>query len=49
MRVHRLLHGVGLAIDPISHHGQVAAEFFDQCDELGHLVLGEQIHLQVEV
>ena len=33
----------------IAYHGQIATEFFDQRNELGHLVLGEQIHLQVEV
>jgi len=43
------LHGVGFAIDAISYHGQIATEFLDQRDELGHLVLGEQIHLQIEV
>jgi hypothetical protein len=49
MRVRRLFHRRGLGVVSVGDLGQIAAQFFEQGDEFGGLLLGQQAHLQVQL
>ena len=47
--IHGPLHGLGHRVHPIVDGRNIATEFLQQHDELGDLLLGKDIHLQVEL
>ena len=49
MRVRGLLHRRSLCVVPVFDIGKIAAQLFDQGDEFGGFLLGQQAHLQVQL
>ena len=49
MRVRRLFHRRGLGVVPVSDLGKIATQFFEQGDEFGGFLLGQQAHLQIQL
>jgi len=44
-----LLQGNGLRVVPIFNHRQVTPQFFQQMNQFGHLLLGQQVQLKTEM
>ena len=49
LRIHGFRHGIRDEIDPVAHARQVAPELFDKRDQLGDLLLGDQVDLELQV